>query len=102
MLKYFLFLGYFFPSNIPPGINPTALLPQKRFVLADNFYSFGPLSLFKKPDWRKELKEDSSAQDIANMKQIESTNMDLIRLTNIGRYKCNVDLGWENYDEGSR
>lgn len=84
------------------GVNPTSALPQKRFVVADNFYSFGPLSLFKKPDWKKELKEDSPAQDVSNMQLIESTNMDTIRLTNNGKYDCNVELGLENIDEGSR
>jgi hypothetical protein len=84
------------------GLNPTAPLPQKRFVLGDNFYSFGPLSLFKKQTWKRELKADSSPQEVADMQSIESTNMDIIRLTNTGKYKCNVDLAWENIDDGSR
>ena len=96
-LKRFYLLSY-----ILSGLSPAALLPQKRFVISDNFYSFGPLSLFKKPTWKRELKADSSSQEVAEMQSIESTNMDIIRLTNTGKYKCNVDLAWENIDDGSR
>jgi hypothetical protein len=34
----------------PPGLN--APPPQKRFLMAENIYSFGPLQIFKKPEWR--------------------------------------------------
>lgn len=34
----------------PPGLN--APPPQKRFLMAENVYSFGPLQMFKKADWR--------------------------------------------------
>ena len=80
--------------------NPIAALPNKRFVIADNFYSFGPLNLFKKPEWKKE--GDVSEADKLLLQQIESTNMDTLRFTNTGLYKCDLDLGFLTKDEGSR
>jgi len=80
--------------------NPIAALPNKRFVIAENFYSFGPLNLFKKPEWKKE--GDVSEVDKLLLQQIESTNMDTLRFTNTGLYKCELDLGFLTKDEGSR
>jgi hypothetical protein len=37
-------------KNAPTGLN--APPPQKRFLMAENIYSFGPLQIFKKPEWR--------------------------------------------------
>eukprot|EP01032_Pedospumella_encystans_P008479 gene8479-10061_t len=82
--------------------NPLAPLPNKRFVIAENFYSFGPLSLFKKPEWKVEVTDTSSEEDKSRRTQIESTHMDIIRVTNNGLFKCQVDLGLLTRDEESR
>ena len=81
------------------ALNPANPYPPKRFVIAENFYSFGSLALFKKPEWKKTISENSSEEDKTKYSAIESTNSDIIRISNNGRYKCNVNLSVE-YDEG--
>eukprot|EP01033_Poteriospumella_lacustris_P008315 gene8315-5998_t len=82
------------------AFNPNNPYPIKRFVIADNVYSFGALALFKKPDWKKTvLTEDTSAEDKEKHTAIESTHSDIVRITNNGKYKCHVTLGVE-YEEG--
>jgi hydrocephalus-inducing protein len=82
--------------------NPHVPLPNKRFVIADNFYSFGPLSLFKKPEWKVDPTDSSSADEKDRMAQIQSTNMDVLRVTNSGLYRCQVDVGLLTREEDSR
>eukprot|EP01038_Epipyxis_sp_PR26KG_P004323 gene4323-6124_t len=81
--------------------NPNAVLPQRKYIINDNLYSFGPLLLFKKPEWKKEDSAGLNDQDLENRKLLESTNMDTIRISNNGRYACDVELGLENADEES-
>jgi hypothetical protein len=81
------------------SLNPANPYPLKRFVIAENFYSFGSLALFKKPDWKKTITDGSSEDDKSKSIAIETTNSDIIRITNNGRYKCDVNLSIE-YDEG--
>jgi hypothetical protein len=80
------------------AFNPNNPYPIKRFVIADNTYSFGSLALFKKPDWKKEITESSSEEDKEKQTSIESTHSDIVRITNNGKYKCLVTLDIE-YEE---
>eukprot|EP01034_Spumella_vulgaris_P022205 gene22205-28319_t len=85
------------------AVNPNGPLPHKRYSIGDNFYSFGPLNLFKKPDWRKLQIDDSlSAEDRERAVSLEATHMDTLRITNNGKYKCDVDLGLDNSSEESQ
>ena len=68
--------------------------PQRRFIVADNYYSFGPLLHFKQPDWRIEAGPDASKEEKQRRDMVQS-NCDMIRLSNNGHYKCQVELGFE-------
>eukprot|EP00606_Chrysophyceae_sp_TOSAG23-5_P000584 GSChrysophyteH2.ASY1.ANO1.693.1 assembled CDS len=67
-------------KGIPPGAAPAA----RKFVINQGTYSFGPLLIYKQPSWK-------ALQD-----NIKMTNTDTIRITNSGRFKASVDLGFEN------
>jgi hypothetical protein len=69
--------------------------PSKRFAMADNLYSFGPLLVFKKSEWR--LGGDSDEAK-ANLALVQTTNTDIVRITNNGRYRCSVEMGYEDAD----
>ncbi|RYH22951.1 hypothetical protein EON65_18485, partial [archaeon] len=73
--------------------------PIKRFVIAENFFSFGALSLFKKPEWKEPITDSSTEDEKANYKSIESTHSDVIRITNNGLYKREVSLQIEYAEE---
>jgi len=74
--------------------------PMRRFVTSTNTYSFGPLLTFKKPEWRLLTSEDPEEQ--AKVQLVANTNSDIVRLSNNGRYKCTVDLAFEDYSDEVR
>lgn len=80
------------------ALNPSNPFPTKRFVIAENFYSFGSLALFKKSDWKKVITENSTQDDKDNYASIESTNSDIIRISNNGLYKAEIGISFE-YEE---
>lgn len=82
------------------ALNPANPYPIKRFVIAENLYSFGALALFKKADWKKTLSDTSSDEDREKFASIEQTHSDVVRITNNGKYTCDVTLTVE-YEEGS-
>lgn len=69
------------------ALSPINPHPVKRFVIADNFYSFGALSLFKTPDWKKVISDSSTLEEKARYDAIEATNSDIIRISNNGLYR---------------
>jgi hypothetical protein len=73
---------------------PKATLPAKRFVLSDEFYSFGPLLCFKKPEWRAPLGENPSDANKQKFDLVSTTNCDVLRLSNNGKYKCKAEVGF--------
>lgn len=67
--------------------------PSRRFVLSDNLYSFGPLLVYKKAE-RRGIEASLPAY---------SSNFDLVRLTNAGKYPAVVELSVdESADESSK
>lgn len=80
-------------NRLNPGIPP----PQKRFVSSEDFYSFGPLLKFKESIWRVDPSVDGKCTDEAmdRYKSVEATNLDILRISNNGKYPCTVDLGFE-------
>ena len=85
-------------KGVPAGNPP----PNKRFVVNENFYSFGPILNFKKAEWKaladkpfEELNEEEQVQ----LAYIQATSTDVVRVTNNGRFKCNVDMGLEHVPE---
>lgn len=83
------------------GIAPGSLPPLKRFVISDNYYSFGPILFFKKHDWRSISPESVNEDDIQNLKLIQ-TNVEVLRISNNGKYKCTVDFCFEDANEESK
>ena len=71
--------------------------PTKRFAIAENLYSFGPLLIFKKPEWRQGGDSDADRSNLAMVQ----TNTDVVRISNNGRYRCTVELGYEDTDPES-
>jgi hydrocephalus-inducing protein len=80
------------------NMTPNAPLPSKKYVIQDNLYSFGPLLLFKKSEWRAEVPPDASPDLLTQYNSVKTTNCEIFRLTNIGNYKCQVDLGLIDID----
>jgi len=74
-------------------------LPIRRHVIAEDFYSFGPILSFKQAAWRLEPTETSTETDIVNHNLVKNTNSDIMRLTNTGKYPCKVELGFEKREE---
>lgn len=74
--------------------------PMKRFITSTNTYSFGPLLSFKKPEWRSITSEDPEEQ--SKLQLVTNTSTDVVRLSNNGRYKCTVDLAFEDYSDEVR
>eukprot|EP01041_Mallomonas_annulata_P003640 gene3640-7257_t len=72
-----------------------APMPQHRFITSENFFSFGPSLIFKQAEWRLPLAEDASPEDRTRQDVVQA-NLEVIHLTNIGHYKCTVDLGFED------
>ena len=78
--------------------------PQKKFISSEDFYSFGPLLNFKEANWRVDprIAEDSVQEhneDVMRYTSVERTNMDILRVSNSGKYPCTVDLGFEKKSE---
>ena len=63
-------------------------------LVAENVYSFGPLQIFKKAEWRNAApKSGASEEDSASQNtQLLLSNWDTMRLTNDGKFKCTVFL----------
>lgn len=80
------------------SMTPGAPLPIKKFVLNDNCFSFGPLLVFKQAEWRSEPAIDAAADVVKRYDLVKNTNCEIFRLTNIGSYKCQVDLGLLNIE----
>jgi len=80
------------------GIAPGAPPAPRKFVINDGTYSFGPLLLYKKSEWKALADKAAEELDETQTKQlavIKSTNTDTVRITNSGRFACTVDLGLE-------
>jgi hypothetical protein len=73
-----------------------APLPQRKFISNDDSYCFGPLLMFKKPEWRNINPETANEQELINYNLVHQTNVDIIRLSNNGKYKCTVECGFQN------
>jgi hydrocephalus-inducing protein len=80
------------------ALQPANPFPTKRFIIQENFFSFGALALFKKPEWKKVITETSTQEEKDNYKLIESTHSDVIRISNNGRYRCEVSVTFD-YEE---
>ena len=89
----------FFVKSIK-NVAPDGPPPMKRFITSLNTYSFGPLLTFKKPDWRIITSDDPEEQ--VKVQLVTNTNCDTVRLSNNGRYKCTVDLAFEDYSDEIR
>ena len=88
------------------AITPGLPLPIKRFVINDNCYSFGPLLVFKKKEWKENVSTEEKSslarrittqgatEEMKNYILVRVTNSDTIRLTNSGSYKCQVAFNW--------
>lgn len=76
------------------SIAPKAPLPAKKFVIADEFFSFGPLLSFKKPEWRTPLGENPTEANKQKFDLVATTNADVLRLSNNGKYKCKAEVGF--------
>ena len=74
--------------------------PIKRFITSTNTYSFGPILTFKKPEWRNITSEDP--EERTKLQLVTNTSTDIVRLSNNGRYKCTVDLAFEDYSDEVR
>jgi hypothetical protein len=85
------------------GAVPNAPKPKKRYVQNENYYSFGPLLKFKEADWRlppsEELEGDALDLAMKNHNLVSQTNLDVIRFSNTGHYKCTVNLNFEDTSE---
>ena len=76
----------------------------KRFVINQNHYSFGPQLIYKKAEWKalaEKAEDELTDEEREQLNAIMSTNTDLVRITNSGRFKCTVDLGLEDFNEAS-
>ncbi len=84
------------------GVSPDQPAPNKRFVINENYYSFGPILNFKKYEWK--ALADKPFEELNDLEKdqlayIQATSTDVVRVTNSGRFKCNVDMGLENVPE---
>ena len=75
------------------SVSPNDLPPQKKFIINDGTYSFGPILVLKKPEWK--LLPSDNPENVTKLALLK-TNNDVIRLTNTGKYSCQVDLGFED------
>jgi hydrocephalus-inducing protein len=81
------------------GSVPGAPLPHKRYIQNTNSYSFGPLLQFKDAAWRAPPSEDTSEEAQAQYALVQNTNMDVIRMTNTGRYPCSLAFDFEDQSD---
>jgi hypothetical protein len=65
-------------------LSQSTIPPSKKYLIQDQLYSFGPLSIYKQPQWK-------SSDDPA-LQLLTSTNNDTIRFTNAGKLKCIVNF----------
>ena len=79
------------------GIAPGAPPAPRKFVINEGTYSFGPLLLYKKFDWKELVNKPTEELDETQTTQLTAikTNTDTVRITNSGRFACTVDLGLE-------
>lgn len=73
--------------------------PSKRYVVAEEFYSFGPMYTFKQSSWR--TKTQIETKESTENYNLVLNNCDVLRITNSGRFKCIVDFGYLNEDEST-
>jgi hypothetical protein len=77
-------------------------LPQRKFLSAEDTYCFGPLLLFKKPEWRSINQDTATETELLNYSLVSQTNVDVIRLSNNGKFKCSVECGFQNTSDDVR
>jgi hypothetical protein len=63
--------------------------------VAENVYSFGPLQIFKKPEWRNIIPKPGGSVEENSTSQLVLTNIDTMRLTNDGRFKCSAKMSFK-------
>ena len=67
--------------------------------MAENFYSFGPLQIFKKAEWRNLIPKTGNSEEENNNLQLIQTNTDIMRLTNDGKFSLTVNLSMKDIDQ---
>lgn len=72
---------------------PNMVLPQRRYVSSEDYFSFGPLLTFKQADWRL-IPEKSESEEDEKLQLVQTTNADVLRISNNGRYKAQVDMSY--------
>jgi hypothetical protein len=66
--------------------------------VAENIYSFGPLQIFKKSEWRNAIPKPGGSVDENSTSHLVLTNCDTMRLTNDGRFKCSAKMSFKHPD----